>query len=228
MGKKLSIVVAAIAILFSLVYLTAYIIDTYWYPDSISMLWISVGMFYLYSLLFFIVPSIVLWFIILLLSANRIINNPTLFFSAKLFAVTVIFNLAAYFAVIVHSNIVEITVANYSKHKVDELKIKGRRNKEFTITNLAPGVEEVFLCYCANIQYPNDTGIKLSFRINNKDIDGYIVGRYSPIRNREIEIRILNDSLVFQSYASKSKNEWVDFARYTSPVLTWEEIVKEK
>lgn len=160
--------------------------------------------------------------------AKGIKKNILWAFSAKLFAFTVIFHLGVIYIVRLHSNKVELAISNYSEFTVTELKIEARNDKSFNLSKLEPGNMKAFHCYCARINYPNDAGIKLKFKINGKNMEGYISGRYAPIFNKEIEVRILNDSSFYQSYNYSSADEWTEFNGYSGAVRKWSEIIEQK
>ncbi|TPE42102.1 hypothetical protein [Pontibacter mangrovi] len=228
MNRNASIAIASLNVLISVAFLVAYLVETFWYEGTISALWVWVGYLYIYSLVFFVAPSLLVWAIILLARVKRIKKNSVWAFSAKLFGFTIIFHLIIFYSFRVHSNKVELAFSNYSELPVTELEVEARNNESFRLSKLEPGDKETFHCYCARIEYPYDTGIKLKFKVNGKNIEGFISGRYSPIHNKEIEIRILNDSAFYQSYDYSSGNEWTDFNKYTSTVKKWQEIIKKK
>ncbi|MEJ8803901.1 hypothetical protein [Pontibacter sp. H249] len=161
----------------------------------------------------------------MLLRVKHIKENTVWAFSAKIFGFTLIFHLIIFYSFRIHSNKVELAFSNYSEFPVTELEVEARNNKSFSLSKLEPGIRETFRCYCARIDYPDDTGIKLKFKINGKNIEGFISGRYSPIHHKEIEIRILNDSSFYQSYDYSSEDEWKDFNKYSGTVRKWEEII---
>ena len=105
------------------------------------------------------------------------------------------------------SNRLPVVVENVSNQTVSNIRLYARNDETYRQEKLEPGQQFVFMCQCRDVTFPDETGIKLTYQLNNRNIDVRLVGVHSPFNQDSLITKIINDTLSYTNY--EQTRTWV-------------------
>jgi len=182
---------------------------------------ISIAYGYGYLILNILLPGILIGFLLIPVTNWKLPKNKTRYISFLILNILLVSILVWYYRT--DANKIAVTINNMSNLTMENIRITARNNQDIRIEKISPGQLTKVYCDCRDVDLPKDTGIKLKYRIDQSEIEDFIVGPHSNLFDQELEVRIINDSIQYRSYHYSSNILWGRVGQHSS-LLEWEKI----
>jgi hypothetical protein len=108
------------------------------------------------------------------------------------------------------SNKVPYTIHNMSPYTINHVNVVARNGQYMFLGDIGTDRLKKIYCNCrdVDIESSDTIGLVLSYRINNKNIRLNLLGSNENLSDDSIEIRIINDTLVYKSYYYQNESLW--------------------